>query len=139
MQKVLITGITGQDGSYLAEEYLDQGWEVHGIVRRSSTLARPRIDHLFSPDKASTNQSIKLHYGDLSDCSALIRIIDAVQPSHVVNLGAQSHVAVSFEVPLETGNVTGLGAAAILEAVRIVNRNIKIYLKCLGGVREPII
>jgi GDPmannose 4,6-dehydratase len=127
MRRVLITGITGQDGSYLAEQYLSDGWEVHGIVRRSSTLARPRIDHLFSPDKNSSNQSIKLHYGDLSDCSALIRIMDGVQPEHVVNLGAQSHVGVSFEVPLETGYVTGLGAAAIFEAVRIVDTNIKVY------------
>ena len=127
MPKVLITGITGQDGSYLAEDYLADGWEVHGVVRRSSTLARPRIDHLFSPDKSSSGQRIKLHYGDLSDCSALIRIIDNVQPEHVVNLGAQSHVAISFEVPLETGYVTGLGAASIYEAVRIVNPKIKIY------------
>ena len=127
MRKVLITGITGQDGSYLAEDYLADGWEVHGVVRRSSTLVRPRIDHLFSPDKNSKNQNIKLHYGDLSDCSALIRILDTVQPEHFVNLGAQSHVAISFEVPLETGNVTGLGAASVFEAVRIVNHNIKVY------------
>jgi GDPmannose 4,6-dehydratase len=127
MRKVLITGITGQDGSYLAENYLSDGWEVHGVVRRSSTLARPRIDHLFSPDKSSANQSVKLHYGDLSDCSALIRILDSVNPEHVVNLGAQSHVAVSFEVPLETGQITGLGAAAMFEAVRIVNPSIRIY------------
>jgi len=127
MRKVLITGITGQDGSYLAENYLADGWEVHGIVRRSSTLARPRIDHLFSFDKNSGTQRIKLHYGDLSDFSALIRIIDAVEPDHVVNLAAQSHVAVSFEVPLETGNIDGLGAASILEAVRIVNPKIRVY------------
>jgi len=127
MRKVLITGITGQDGSYLAESYLADGWEVHGIVRRSSTMARPRIDHLFSIDKNSVSQSIKLHYGDLSDFSALIRIIDSVQPEHVVNLGAQSHVAVSFDVPLETGYVTGLGAASIFEAVRIVDPKIRVY------------
>jgi GDPmannose 4,6-dehydratase len=127
MRKVLITGITGQDGSYLAENYLSDDWEVHGMVRRSSTLARPRIDHLFSPDKNSANQRIKLHYGDLSDCSALIRILDSVNPEQVVNLGAQSHVAVSFEVPLETGQITGLGAAAMFEAVRIVDPTIRIY------------
>ena len=127
MRKVLITGITGQDGSYLAEQYLTDGWEVHGVVRRSSTVVRPRIDHLFSPDKSPGEQSIKLHYGDLADCSALIRILNAVQPEHVVNLGAQSHVAVSFDVPLETGFITALGAASIFEAVRIVNSQIRVY------------
>ena len=127
MRKVLITGITGQDGSYLAEQYLTDGWEVHGMVRRSSIILRPRIDHLFSPDKSPGEQQIKLHYGDLSDCSALIRILNIVQPEHVINLGAQSHVAVSFDVPLETGSVTALGAASVFEAVRIVNPQIKIY------------
>lgn len=127
MKKVLITGITGQDGSYLAENYLADGWEVHGLVRRTSTLARPRIDHLFSTDARQSLQKIKLHYGDLSDCSALIRVIDEIEPLHVVNLGAQSHVGVSFEVPLETGSITGLGAASIFEAVRIVDSNIRIY------------
>jgi GDPmannose 4,6-dehydratase len=127
MKNVLITGITGQDGSYLAEQYLSDGWNVHGIVRRSSTLSRPRIDHLFSPNLDQGEQKIKLHYGDLADVSALIRIIQEVEPTQVINLAAQSHVAVSFEVPIETANITGLGAAAIFEAVRIVNPGIRIY------------
>lgn len=127
MKNVLITGITGQDGSYLAEQYLNDGWNVHGMVRRSSTLSRPRIDHLFSPDLDNKDQKIKLHYGDLSDVSALIRIIQEVEPVQFINLGAQSHVAVSFEVPIETASITGLGAAAVFEAVRIVNPSIRIY------------
>lgn len=127
MLKVLITGITGQDGSYLAEEYLSAGWEVHGVVRRSSIIARPRIDHLFSENIVAGQQKVKLHYGDLNDFSAMIRIIDKVQPTHVVNLGAQSHVAISFEIPIETSLVTGIGAGALFEAVRIVNKDIHIY------------
>lgn len=143
MQKVLITGITGQDGSYLAEEYLAKGWEVHGIVRRTSTLARPRIDHLFSENVFPNQRMLKLHYGDLNDFSAVIRIIDKVQPTHVVNLGAQSHVAISFEVPIETSLVTGIGAGALIEAVRIVNRDIHIYQasssEMFGGGAGPTI
>jgi GDPmannose 4,6-dehydratase len=127
MRSVLITGITGQDGSYLAENYLEDGWEVHGLVRRTSIVARPRIDHLFSSDSANQDTKIKLHYGDLSDFSALIHVIDLVQPDHVVNLAAQSHVGVSFEVPIETGVVTGIGAVSVFEAVRIVNSKIRIY------------
>jgi len=127
MPKVLITGITGQDGSYLAEEYLSFGWEVHGIVRRTSMISRPRIDHLFNKGEEAGRQQLKLHYGDLNDLSAVVRIIDKVKPDHVVNLGAQSHVAVSFEVPIETSLVTGVGAAALFEAVRIVNKEIRIY------------
>lgn len=127
MQSVLISGITGQDGSYLAENYLADGWQVHGLVRRTSILARPRIDHLFSPNIASQEQKIKLHYGDLSDFSALIHVIDRVQPEHIVNLAAQSHVGVSFEIPIETGVVTGIGAASVFEAVRIVNSQIRVY------------
>lgn len=124
---MLITGITGQDGSYLAEEYLAKGWEVHGIVRRSSTMARPRIDHLFLENVAPNKQKIKLHYADLNDFSAIVRTIDKVEPSHVVNLGAQSHVAISFEVPIETSLVTGIGAGALFEAIRIVNKDIHVY------------
>ena len=127
MPKVLITGITGQDGSYLAEEYLSAGWEVHGIVRRTSMIARPRIDHLFMKAAEAGSQPIKLHYGDLNDLSAMVRIIDKTKPNHVVNLAAQSHVAVSFEVPIETSLVTGVGAAALFEGVRIVNKDIRIY------------
>jgi GDPmannose 4,6-dehydratase len=127
MKKILISGITGQDGSYLAELYLNKGYEVHGIVRRSSTLERKRIDHLFNINNNRFEQNIKLHYGDLNDIGALIRVIAQIQPSLVVNLAAQSHVGVSFEVPIETGHVTGLGALAIFEAVRIVNDKIRIY------------
>jgi GDPmannose 4,6-dehydratase len=127
MKKILISGITGQDGSYLAELYLNKGYEVHGIVRRSSTLERKRIDHLFNINNNRFEQNIKLHYGDLNDIGALIRVIAQIQPSVVVNLAAQSHVGVSFEVPIETGHVTGLGALAIFEAVRIVNDKIRIY------------
>lgn len=127
MSRVLITGITGQDGSYLAEEYLQDGWEVHGVVRRTSIMARPRIDHLFSEKISPKDQRIKLHYGDLNDFSAIVRTIDKVQPTHLVNLAAQSHVAVSFEVPIETSLVTGVGAGALMEAVRIVNKDIRIY------------
>jgi GDPmannose 4,6-dehydratase len=127
MKKVLISGITGQDGSYLAESYLADGFEVHGIVRRSSTLARPRIDHLFNPDKLSPTQELKLHYADLNDAAALIRVISQVEPNYIINLAAQSHVAVSFEVPIESGMVTGIGAHALFEAVKIVNQDIRVY------------
>jgi len=106
----LITGITGQDGSYLAEQLLDRGYEVHGIIRRSSSFNTKRIDHIFD--------RLKIHYGDLSDGSALSRLIGEVQPDEIYNLGAQSHVKVSFDVPEYTGDVTGLGAIRFLEAIR---------------------
>ena len=127
MKRVLITGISGQDGSYLAESYLADGIEVHGIVRRSSTIERKRIDHLFNFNSTRDEQNIKLHYADLHDSSALVRVISEVDPYLVVNLAAQSHVAISFEVPLETANVTGVGTLALLEAVRIVNPRIRVY------------
>lgn len=124
---VLITGVTGQDGSYLAEAYLEDGWDVHGVVRRSSVISRPRIDHLFHPNRMASEQKLKLHYGDIQDLAALIRIIDLVNPQVVINLAAQSHVAVSFDVPIETSGITGLGALQIFEAVRLVNKDIRIY------------
>ncbi len=127
MPRVLITGITGQDGSYAAEYYLTRGWEVHGVVRRSSNLERKRIDHLYSETNLMYSGQFFLHYADLSDISALIRVLAKIEPEVVINLAAQSHVGVSFEVPLETSSVTGLGALAIFEAVRIVNSSIKIY------------
>lgn len=127
MPKVLITGITGQDGSYLAENYMSDAYEVHGLVRRSSIVQRPRIDHLYNSNVTAETQRLHLHYADLSDTTALVRVIDKVQPNYVINLAAQSHVAVSFEVPLETANVTGLGALALFEAVRIVNPAIRVY------------
>ena len=126
MKKVIISGITGQDGSYLAENYLADGWEVHGLVRRTSSLNRPRIDHIEHEDVGISSR-LKLHYSDLHDFSSLLRIIDQVEPSHFVNLAAQSHVGVSFELPLETAEVTGVGAANIFEAIRIVNPKIRVY------------
>lgn len=123
MKKALITGITGQDGSYLAEFLLEKGYEVHGITRRSSISNTGRIDHLIAAG------SITLHDGDLSDSCSLIRIINIVQPDEIYNLAAQSHVQVSFEVPEYSGNVDALGVLRILEAVRILGlaRKTRIY------------
>ena len=114
MKKALITGITGQDGSYLAEFLLEKGYEVHGLIRRSSISNTGRIDHLIRENK------IVLHGGDLSDSSSLVRIIGEVRPDEIYNLGAQSHVQVSFEAPEYAGDVDALGVLRILEAVRIV-------------------
>ena len=120
MAKVaLITGITGQDGAYLAELLLHKGYEVHGIKRRSSLFNTDRIDHLYE-DPHLEGRRFVLHYGDLSDASSLLHIMQKVQPDEVYNLGAQSHVAVSFEQPEYTANVDGLGALRILEAIRIL-------------------
>ena len=116
----LITGITGQDGAYLAEFLLEKGYFVHGIKRRSSSLNTNRIDHLYQ-DPHDPNVSFKLHYGDLTDATNLIRIIQEVQPDEIYNLGAMSHVKVSFDVPEYTANTDGLGALRILEAVRLLN------------------
>jgi GDPmannose 4,6-dehydratase len=115
----LITGITGQDGSYLAELLLEKGYAVHGIVRRASLFNTARIDHL-SGGNAQADQRVVLHYGDLSDSTNLIRIVKEVQPDEIYNLGAQSHVAVSFESPEYTADVDGLGALRLLEAIRIL-------------------
>jgi GDPmannose 4,6-dehydratase len=115
----LITGITGQDGAYLAEFLLHKGYEVHGIKRRSSLFNTDRIDHLYQ-DPHLGNRKFVLHYGDLSDSCSLLRIMQKVQPDEIYNLGAQSHVKVSFEQPEYTGNVDGLGALRILEAIRIL-------------------
>jgi GDPmannose 4,6-dehydratase len=112
MKVALITGITGQDGSYLAEFLLEKGYEVHGIIRRSSMINTDRIDHIYN--------QIKLHYGDLTDSTNLVRVIQQVQPDEIYNLGAQSHVKVSFEMPEYTGMVDGLGTLRILEAVRLL-------------------
>ena len=125
-KKALITGITGQDGSYLAELLLNKGYEVHGIVRRASTFNRGRIDHLFSDEQGSGIHT-ELHYGDLGDGNSLIRILSAVKPDEIYNLAAQSHVAISFDIPEYTGDVTGIGAARLLEAVRSLNLGSKIY------------
>lgn len=115
----LITGITGQDGSYLAEFLLEKGYDVHGIKRRASSFNTARIDHIYQ-DPHLDNSRLKLHYGDLSDTSNLTRIIQQVQPDEVYNLGAQSHVAVSFESPEYTADVDGMGTLRLLEAIRIL-------------------
>ncbi len=121
MKIALITGITGQDGSYLAEFLLDKGYEVHGIIRRSSMINTDRIDHIFN--------RIKLHYGDLSDSTNIIRVVRDVQPDEIYNLGAQSHVKVSFETPEYTGQVDALGTLRVLEAVRLLglDKKVRIY------------
>ena len=118
-RRALITSITGQDGSYLAELLLEKGYAVHGIKRRASSFNTTRIDHLYQ-DPHEVDPRLTLHYGDLSDGSNLQRIIEQVQPDEIYNLGAQSHVAVSFEAPEYTANVDALGTLRILEAVRIL-------------------
>ena len=119
-KKALITGITGQDGSYLTEFLLDKGYEVHGIKRRSSSFNTERINHLYQ-DPHEKEPKLKLHYGDLTDSTNLIRILQSVQPDEIYNLGAQSHVAVSFETPEYTANCDALGTLRLLEAIRILN------------------
>lgn len=119
MKKALITGVTGQDGSYLAELLLNKGYEVHGIKRRASSFNTSRIDHIYEDSNVEA-PGFKLHYGDLSDTSNLTRIISEIEPDEVYNLGAQSHVAVSFEAPEYTADVDGIGALRLLEAIRFL-------------------
>ena len=119
-KKALITGLTGQDGSYLVEFLLDKNYEVHGIKRRSSSFNTQRVDHLYQ-DPHENNPNFFMHYGDLTDSTNLIRIIKEIEPDEIYNLGAQSHVAVSFETPEYTANCDALGTLRILEAVRILN------------------
>jgi GDPmannose 4,6-dehydratase len=121
MKTALITGITGQDGSYLAELLLEKGYEVHGIVRRSSLINTHRIDHIF--------ENVKLHYGDLTDSTNIVRVIQKVQPDEIYNLGAQSHVKVSFEMPEYTADVDAVGTLRVLEAVRLLGMEdrVRIY------------
>lgn len=128
MKKALITGVTGQDGSYLAEFLLEKGYEVHGIKRRASSFNTQRVDHIYQ-DPHVQNQDFVLHYGDLSDSSNLTRIIQQVQPDEIYNLAAQSHVAVSFESPEYTADVDALGTLRILEAIRLLGleRKTKFY------------
>jgi GDPmannose 4,6-dehydratase len=128
MKTALITGITGQDGSYLAELLLEKGYTVHGIKRRSSSFNTQRIDHIYH-DLHESNVRFKLHYGDLTDSTNLIRIIQEIQPDEIYNLGAMSHVKVSFDSPEYVANVDGIGTLRILEAVRILNltKKTKIY------------
>lgn len=117
MKKALITGITGQDGSYLAELLLAKGYEVHGIIRRASTFNTSRIDHLYT-DPHFDNTRLFLHYGDLTDSVALVKLLYTLKPDEIYNLGAQSHVRVSFDIPESTGDIDGLGTLRILEAIR---------------------
>jgi len=128
MKKALITGVTGQDGAYLSELLLKKGYEVHGIKRRSSLFNTDRIDHLYK-DAHESNVKFKLHYGDLSDSMNIIRLIQEIQPDEIYNLGAMSHVKVSFDTPEYTANVDGIGTLRILEAVRLLGlvKKTKIY------------
>jgi len=134
MKKALITGITGQDGSYLAELLLKKGYQVHGIVRRASLINTHRIDHIY--------ENIKLHYGDLTDAVSIMSIIKEVEPSEIYNLGAQSHVKVSFKIPEYTGQVDAMGTLRVLEAVRMLGmeKDVRIYQastsELYGDVKE---
>lgn len=125
-KRALITGITGQDGSYLAELLLQKGYEVHGVIRRASTFNTARIDHLYN-DPHIAGTKLFLYFGDLSDGSRLVTLLDSVRPHEVYNLAAQSHVRVSFDEPEHTGNSTGLGSIRLLEAIRMVGLDCRFY------------
>jgi GDPmannose 4,6-dehydratase len=125
-KRALITGITGQDGSYLAELLLAKGYEVHGLIRRSSTFSTSRIDHLYR-DPHESDAGMRLHYGDLLDSSSLMSALRAARPDEVYNLGAQSHVKVSFEMPEFTGEATGMGTLRLLEAIRHLEQPVRYY------------
>jgi GDPmannose 4,6-dehydratase len=141
MRKAFITGITGQDGSYLTEFLLQKGYEVHGLVRRASTMNRGRIDHLNSFEHGA-GQRLFLHYGDLADSVSLVKLLYALQPDEIYNLAAQSHVRVSFDVPEYTADITGVGAARILEAIieSGIGKQVRFYQasssEMFGKVRE---
>ncbi len=126
MKKALITGITGQDGSYLAELLLEKGYEVHGLIRRSSSFNTGRIEHLYQ-DPHLNNVRLFLHYGDLSDASNISRLLKKIKPDEIYHLGAQSHVKVSFDMPEYTADVTGLGTLRLLEAIRDSEIKTKFY------------
>lgn len=138
-KKALISGITGQDGSYLAEFLLEKGYEVHGIIRRASSFNTGRIDHLYQ-DPHQHNVNLVLHYGDLSDTSNLNRLLEKIQPDEIYNLAAQSHVKVSFEVPEYTADVTGVGTLRILDAIKETGIKTKFYQastsELYGGLPE---
>ena len=125
-KKALITGITGQDGSYLAELLLSKGYEVHGIIRRSSSFNTERIDSIYK-DRHEKGTKLFLHYGDLSDPSSLIQILGETQPEEIYNLAAQSHVRVSFDIPEFTGDVTAIGTVRLLDAMRQVAPKARFY------------
>tara|TARA_B100000963_G_scaffold302596_1_gene275571 strand:- start:13534 stop:14652 length:1119 start_codon:yes stop_codon:yes gene_type:complete len=141
MKKAIITGITGQDGSYLAEFLLEKGYQVHGIKRRSSSFNTERIDHIYQ-DPHVNNKNLILHYGDLTDASNLTRIIQEVKPDEIYNLGAQSHVAVSFQTPEYTADVDALGTLRLLESIRLLGMEKKVRFyqasssELFGDVRE---
>jgi GDPmannose 4,6-dehydratase len=126
MKKAFITGITGQDGSYLAEFLINKGYEVHGLIRRSSTFNTTRIDHIYI-DPHDPNARLFLHYGDLSDSEQISNILYNIKPNEIYHLGAQSHVRVSFDTPEYTGNITALGTTRLLEAARRSNNQVKFY------------
>jgi GDPmannose 4,6-dehydratase len=126
MKRAIITGITGQDGSFLAEQLLDKGYEIHGLVRRSSSFNTERIDHLYR-DPHEEQVRLLLHHGDLADSSRLVRLVYEIQPEEVYHLGAQSHVRVSFDVPEYTNDVTGMGTVRLLEAIRDARVETRFY------------
>ena len=140
MKKALIIGVTGQDGSYLAEFLLSKGYQVHGIIRRASTFNTERIDHIYV-DPHNPDAKLFLHYGDLSDSDQISNIIYNIKPDEVYNLGAQSHVRVSFDIPEYTGDITGLGTTRILEAIKMSGNNVKFYQasssEMFGDVKPP--
>ncbi len=139
MKKALITGITGQDGSYLAEFLLEKGYEVHGLIRRHSTVNTGRIDHILN-DRNLNGKTFFLHYGDLTDSSGLISLLTKIKPDEVYNLAAQSHVGISFEIPEYTAEATGVGTLKLLEAVRLSNPKCRFYQastsELFGGIPE---
>ena len=128
MKKALITGVTGQDGAYLSEFLLDKGYEVHGLKRRSSSFNTERIDHLYQ-DPHIENKNFILHYGDLTDSTNLIRLVQQIQPDEIYNLAAMSHVGVSCELPEYTANTDGIGTLRLLEAIRLLGleKKVKVY------------
>src|ERR1017187_9105884 len=127
MKKALITGITGQDGSYLAECLLEKGYEVHGLKRRASSFNTDRVDHLYEDPHSSSSCRFVLHYADLTDGGSLASILYDIRPDEIYNLGAQSHVKVSFEVPQYTGDAVGMGALRLLEAIHRAGLGTRFY------------
>src|SRR5882762_3936789 len=125
-KKALITGVTGQDGSYLAELLLEKGYEVHGLIRRASTFNTGRVEHLYQ-DPHVEGARFFLHYGDLTDGSRLVTLLDKIRPNEVYHLAAQSHVRVSFDEPEYTGDTTGTGTTRLLEAIRMVGNETRFY------------
>jgi GDPmannose 4,6-dehydratase len=136
MKKALITGITGQDGSFLAEFLLEKGYEVHGVIRRSSSFNTGRIEHLYIDELLKdmhNNKKVELHYGDMTDSTNLIRLIREIKPDEIYNLAAMSHVKVSFEVPEYTADTDGIGTLRLLEAVRFLGYETKTKIR----IRAP--